>query len=133
MSEKGQDIEVGQDRFRNGQQETRRRLLKTATLAPVIYTLSTGAATAAGSISCEGKPENVRDGVVKTDDQIRLSAGDEDPFCTLQGDELQGDDVNGGETCDGGLNGQWIYEETSSTNGGGSGNLTTASCWTSLM
>lgn len=129
MREKMQKADVSEGQPRSDQdktmttQQARRRLLKTATMAPVIYTLSTGAATAAGSITCTEKPGNLHEHVVRDGDQIRLASQDpsSDAFCELQ-NEFEGV----GELCDGGINGQWYHDDDFRT-------LTTASCWTSLM
>lgn len=120
--DEGPDPSVSGPEAKTDKQHTRRRLLKAATMAPVIYTLPAGAEVAMGSISC-ADPElgNVLE-VTRSGDTIRLSGttGGQ-PHC-----ELTGEYVDGGEICRKDEV-EWIYEGNNT-----GGRITTGSCWTSL-
>ena len=124
MSQQEKDTRQGQDTTLSGKQEgtttlqNRRRLLKAAGMAPVIYTLPAGAATAAGSVSCADDENNVlhvnRSG--RNVDQI-----DGDVSCELP---AGGGD---GSTCTTDEGVEYVFEENNQ-----GGTITAGSCWTSL-
>ena len=130
MSQQEKDTRQGQDATLSGKQEgtttqqNRRRLLKAAGMAPVIYTLPTGAATAAGSVMCRANVGNHYENAseVGGSGKVRLSGSNTD-FCTLTG-EKDGD----GEVCkrpEGEGAGDYVFDDYNGT-------LTTKSCWASL-
>jgi hypothetical protein len=53
-----------------GHREARRRLLKAATVAPIIYTLPSGAALAASSATCLGNTDNIITSVTKETQEV---------------------------------------------------------------
>ncbi|WP_201245170.1 hypothetical protein [Halochromatium salexigens] len=111
-----------------GHQEARRRLLKAATVAPIIYTLPSGAALAASSTTCLGDSENIITGVteeVNCDDdglncETVLKAPDPDNrVFTPTGNTVDNKDEfhNSGK--------DYIYYQTDQT-------LIAGSCWNSI-
>lgn len=95
-------------------QQKRRRLLKAATMAPAIYTLPVGAATAASSVNCH------------VDDQFEVTRNDEGDV-NLGGEtfELTTDEDGQSVLTDG--DSVYVYEGDEE-----GGTLTTRSCWNSL-
>lgn len=107
-------------------QQTRRRLLKAATMAPAIYTLPVGSATAARSVMCSDKDGNVVKPVETTDD-VKVSKKDGSEICELTGTQpagtLQDDNI---EYCGTDSNDEaYVFD-------GDTNQLTTGSCWGSL-
>ena len=126
MSQQEKDTRQGQDTTLSGKQEgtttlqNRRRLLKAAGMAPMIYTLPAGAQTAAGSISCVRKDGNWLEA---TRSGRNVESNDGTVSCTLppsggDGGVCTTDDGNGTE---------YIFEGNNRT-----GTLTARSCWNSL-
>ena len=129
MSQQEKDTRQGQDTTLSGKQEgtttqqNRRRLLKAAGMAPVIYTLPTGAATAAGSVMCRANFGNHYDNAQRVgNNSNNVRIGSTGPkFCELTG---TADGV--GEVCETSENaGDYVFDEHNGT-------LTTRSCWASL-
>ena len=124
MSQQEKDTRQGQDTTLSGKQEgtttlqNRRRLLKAAGMAPVIYTLPAGAATAAGSVSCADDEDNVL--TVKRSGRNVVS-NDETVSCQLPSGGGSGDVC----TTDDGT--EYIFEGNNQ-----GGEITAGSCWTSL-
>lgn len=100
-------------------QQTRRRLLKAATMAPVIYTLSTGAATAAGSVFCDDDSKGNVLQVTRSGNSSNLQVvGSPGAKCTLPNDYESGTAI-----CE--MSGtEYVYD--------GDDTITTKSCWCSL-
>lgn len=67
-----------------GHQEARRRLLKAATVAPIIYTLPSGAALAANSATCLGNNENIITGIEKQTEEVETCDGLDNCQTTIQ-------------------------------------------------
>ena len=120
MSQQEKDTRQGQDTTLSGEQEgtttlqNRRRLLKAAGMAPVIYTLPAGAATAAGSVSCADDGNNILDvdnveGETVTAGNVSCELGNDNKTCTT----------------DEGV--EYVFEENNQ-----GGTITAGSCWTSL-
>lgn len=84
----------------------RRRIIKAAVSAPVIYTLANGAAAAAASLSCGDDPDNFLN---LTEQELADRFGDSLP---MPGDVVSGDDQD------------YVYL--------GDGDFVTGSCWTSV-
>lgn len=111
-------------------QQTRRRLLKAATMAPAIYTLPVGSATAARSVMCSDKDGNVVEGVDTIGDSGKVGKGGNGPqICELTGTQPEGitQDVNI-EYCGTDSNDEAYVFDGQSTQK----KLTTGSCWGSL-
>lgn len=95
-------------------QTSRRRLLKAATVAPIIYTLPSGGALAASSTTCLGDTDNIITSVTKEEETGNLEADGQvfTPAGTDNDNEYHNDGKN------------YIYD--------GNETLVAGSCWNSI-
>ena len=102
--------------------EQRRRLLKAASAAPVIFTLPVGSALAAGSVQCDVLEGNTRDNIQIIADGSKVKIGNQ-----------KYDVTDGTVTIDGQV--YFIDDGTISIDSPNTATprLVTGSCWTSLI